>query len=169
MEYRLSFECWVYNGTSCLCRLGFLMWCKKDKFKTTCAKNASRTPDNVETRIHFKNMHAGIKTFLKVFSKCKLTGQSEHLWEDCSRRTGLQQRKVSRQTIAEFSALLEWECPQIASFSFDRRRTSVPLDKHYPVNTDKRVCIIYTQFVRQSAASGDHVAEKSRDHISGRQ
>jgi len=37
---------------------------------------------------------------------------------------------------------------------------------HYPVNTDKRVCIVYTHFVRQLAARGDHVAETSRDHIS---
>jgi len=37
---------------------------------------------------------------------------------------------------------------------------------HYPVNPDKRVCIVYTLFVRQSAASGYHVVKTSRDHIS---
>jgi len=39
----------------------------------------------------------------------------------------------------------------------------------YHVDTDKRVCIVYTQFVRKSAASGDHLAKTSRDHISEHQ
>jgi len=80
-------------------------------------------------------------------------GQSEHLWEDCSRRAGLRMRKLCHQTIAEFSALPECECQQIANLSFDQRRLSVPRDQqgtvvHYHVNTDKRVCIVYIQFVR---------------------
>lgn len=46
-------------------------------------------PDNVETGIQVKkvkNPHDGIKTFVTVFKKYKLTGQSEHVWEDCSIR-----------------------------------------------------------------------------------
>jgi len=40
---------------------------------------------------------------------------------------------------------------------------------HYHVNTNKRVCIVNTQFVRKSAASGNHVAKTSCDHISEHQ
>jgi len=40
---------------------------------------------------------------------------------------------------------------------------------HYLADTDKRVCIVHTQFVRQSAASGDHVVQTSRDDISEHQ
>jgi len=40
---------------------------------------------------------------------------------------------------------------------------------HYHVNTDKRVCIVHAQFVRKSAASSDHVAKTSCDHISEHQ
>jgi len=120
------------------------MWCnvKMTILRRRTQKNATRTPENVKTRIKL-----GI-----VFEKSTLTGQSEHLREDCSRRAGLRLRKLCRQRIDEFSALPEWECPQIASRSFDRRRTSVSRDQqgtvvHYPVNTDKRVCIVYAQFV----------------------
>jgi len=44
-----------------------------------------------------------LKHHLLMFSKkSTLTG---HIWEDCSRRVGLRQRKLRRQTIAEFSTL----------------------------------------------------------------
>jgi len=38
------------------------------------------------------------KSFIKEYA---LIGQSEHLWEDSSRRAGLRLGKLSRQTIAK--------------------------------------------------------------------
>jgi hypothetical protein len=53
----------------------------------------------------------------------------------------------------------------------DQLRTSATCDQkgtvmHYPVNTDKRVYIIYSLFVWQLAARGDHAAKTSRDYSS---
>jgi len=44
-----------------------VMYCRNDKFKVAYAKNDTRTPDNVQTRILVKNTHAGLKKFLKAF------------------------------------------------------------------------------------------------------
>lgn len=58
--------------------------------------------------------------------------------------------------------------------SCDRHRASVPCDQqgtvvHYPVYSDKRVCIVRTLLAQLYATSGDHVAETSRDSFSEHQ
>jgi len=74
------------------------------------------------------------------------------------------------QTIAEFSALPEWVSADRKPHLRPTEDVSATWSAMYrgtlPCKHWLRVCIVYTQFVRISAVSGDHVAKTSRDHIS---